>query len=129
MRHQDRIASLQYNGIETIEFDLTAAKFGFVRSLLNVRSGTADHIAALNLINAKALVFGTEFVSQVDVIRRAVPSLSVLICVGGAESWCDEYEAVLAKAKTRDPVRQITENDWHSIYFTSGTTARPKVSC
>src|SRR5688500_11468227 len=40
--YQDRIASLQYNGIETLEFDVMAAKFGYVRSMLNARGSVAD---------------------------------------------------------------------------------------
>ena len=34
----DRIALLQRNSIETIETDLTAARFGYVRTLLNARA-------------------------------------------------------------------------------------------
>jgi acyl-CoA synthetase (AMP-forming)/AMP-acid ligase II len=72
IRHQDRVASLQYNGIETLEFDVMAAKFGLVRSFLNARSSVAEQIDALNLIRARALVFGAEFIDQVAQIREAV---------------------------------------------------------
>src|SRR3546814_5238693 len=33
-----RIATLQYNSIELIELDIAAARFGYVRTLLNARA-------------------------------------------------------------------------------------------
>ncbi len=122
----DRIASLQYNGIETIEFDAMAAKFGLVRALLNARGSVEDHIDALNLIQARALVFGAEFASQVEEIRQSVPTLNSFICIGNATPWADEYEESLARASFADPGYEVSEEDWHSIYFTSGTTGKPK---
>ena len=126
VRHQDRVASLQYNGIETLEFDVMAAKFGLVRSFLNARSSVSEQIDALNLVRAKALVFGAEFIDQVAQIREAVPSLRTLVCVGGAAAWADEYEALLGRSRADAPPDEVTQADWHSIYFTSGTTGKPK---
>ncbi|MDB5812537.1 MAG: AMP-dependent synthetase [Betaproteobacteria bacterium] len=126
LQPQSRIASLQYNGIETIEFDVMAAKFGYVRALLNARNSVAEHIDSLNLVQARLLVFGAEFIQQVDEIRGAVPTLEFCICIGGSTTWAAEYEAVLSRAAAAPATHVVNENDWHSIYFTSGTTGKPK---
>ena len=124
--HRDRVASLQYNGIETLEFDVMAARFGLVRSFLNARSSVEEHIDALNLISAKALVFGAEFAGHAAKIRAAVPSVEAFVCVGASTPWADEYEESLARSCADDPHHVVSEQDWHSIYFTSGTTGKPK---
>ena len=126
IRHQDRIASLQYNGVETLEFDVMAAKFGYVRALLNARNSVAENIDALNLVRARALVFGVEFADQIEEIRRSVPTLCAFACVGGSTPAAEEYETLLARASANEPGYAVTEADWHSIYFTSGTTGKPK---
>jgi acyl-CoA synthetase (AMP-forming)/AMP-acid ligase II len=126
IRHQDRIASLQYNGVETLEFDVMAAKFGYVRALLNARNSVAENIDALNLVRASALVFGAEFADQIGEIRRSVPTLRALACVGGSTPAAEEYETLLARTSANEPGYAVTEADWHSIYFTSGTTGKPK---
>ena len=44
----DRIASLQRNSIEAIETDIMAARFGYVRTLLNARGSADDHTHCIN---------------------------------------------------------------------------------
>src|SRR3546814_899315 len=103
-----------------------AAKFVYVRSMLNARGSVADHIDQLNLSKAKFLLFGSEFLEQADEIRRNVPSITSMICVGSGNSSVAEYEEQLADADAAEPSQAVSESDWHSIYFTSGSTGRPK---
>lgn len=121
-----RIASLQQNGIEALEFDLMACRFGFVRTLLNARSSAEEHIRQLNTIGASFLVFGSEFAEHAAMIRAGVPSLEHMICVGKSTSFADEYEESLARSYPSPPEIDVTEADGHSIYFTSGSTGTPK---
>src|SRR5688572_10961402 len=72
---QARIASLQYNSIETLEIDLMSARFGFCRTLLNARSGAADHLDVLADCETTVLVFGAEFTQTVDALRAQLPHL------------------------------------------------------
>ena len=71
-----RIASLQYNSIETFEVDATAARFGFVRTLLNARYGLDDFEHALGHSGACALVFDAAFTETVDKLRARRPTRS-----------------------------------------------------
>lgn len=123
---KSRIASLQYNGIEALEFDLMACRFGFVRTLLNARSSAEDHIRQLNAIGASFLIFSSDFAEHAAAIRSGVPNLQTMVCVGGSTPFADEYEESLAQSDPAPPVIDVAEADGHSIYFTSGSTGTPK---
>lgn len=124
--YQGRIASLQFNSIESLEFDLAAARFGYVRTLLNARGGAEDHLHALTDCEAGALVFGAEFTEHVEKLRDRLPHVASYICVGDGPSWARNYDELLGRAAPTAPACEVQESDWHSIYYTSGTTGKPK---
>lgn len=122
-----RIASLQYNSIETFEVDATAARFGFVRTLLNARYGLDDFEHALGHSGACTLVFDASFAETVDKLRARLPKLCHYICVGERNpAWAMRYEDLAGAQEADAPPYRVDETDWHSIYYTSGSTGRPK---
>ncbi|SLN71062.1 AMP-binding protein [Oceanibacterium hippocampi] len=121
-----RIASLQFNSIETLEIELLASRFGFVRTLLNARNEASDFEYALNHCGARALFFSDRFTPVVEQLRERLTSVQVYVCIGDAPSWAVSYEDLIASAKNAPPAYEVGEDDWHSIYYTSGTTGRPK---
>jgi long-chain acyl-CoA synthetase len=122
-----RIASLQYNSIETFEVDATAARFGFVRTLLNARYGLDDFEHALGHSGACALVFDAAFTATVEKLRPRLPKLRHYICIGdNAPAWAMRYEDLAGVPDADAPPYPVEEDDWHSIYYTSGSTGRPK---
>jgi acyl-CoA synthetase (AMP-forming)/AMP-acid ligase II len=126
LRKGDRIASLQYNSIETIEIDVMAARFGFVRTFLNARSDLASHIHALNDCGAKLLFVGPEFADQVGEVRRLVPAVGAFVAIGHSSPWADDYETMIGGVAASGPSEDVVAQDWHSIYYTSGSTGKPK---
>jgi acyl-CoA synthetase (AMP-forming)/AMP-acid ligase II len=126
VRRGERIASLQHNSIEMLEVDVTAACFGYVRTLLNARGNAADHRHALQLTAAKALIFGAEFAGQIAGLRSELPLIEHYICVGDGPAWALDYTQLLSEATPLPPQDEVGEDDWHSIYLTSGTTGKPK---
>jgi len=129
LRKGDRIASLQFNSMETIELDVAAARFGFVRTLLNARGDLASHRHAINDCGAKVLLFGAEFSPQVAQLRASLNKVDITIVVGDGESaisGCHLYEDLVGRAKPLRPAYEVNESDWHSIYYTSGSTGKPK---
>ncbi|MFK7967537.1 MAG: AMP-binding protein [Burkholderiaceae bacterium] len=122
-----RIASLQRNSIEAIEFDVMAARFGYCRTLLNARSTAEDHEYVLSHSGATALVFGAEFIEHLGSIRDRLRGVSTFICVGeGAPAWALSYNDLLCNASAAHPPWSVDEGDLHSIYYTSGSTGQPK---
>ena len=124
--YQARIASLQFNSIESLELDLAAARFGYVRTLLNARGGAEDHLHALIDSRATVLVFGAEFTEHVAGLRSRLPDIALYICVGDGPAWAADYDDLLERAPETAPFYEVQETDWHSIYYTSGTTGKPK---
>jgi len=126
VRPGETIAAIMHNAIELVEFDAAAARFGFVRSMVNVRAPMDDHIYCVNFINARAIVFEAAMTEHVEKMRDHLDTVEHFICVGGNASWALNYEDLLSKARAQRPDSFPSDTDLHSIYFTSGTTGRPK---
>lgn len=122
----ETIAALMHNKIELVEFDMAAMRFGFVRTMVNVRAPMRDHQYCLNFATARVLVFEAEMLDHVDAMRSELEHVVHFICVGGKADWALDYEEVLAKAHAQGPRTMPAQDDLHSIYFTSGTTGQPK---
>lgn len=122
-----RIASLQFNSIETFELDLMSARAGFVRTLLNARYSLDDFDYVLNHCRAEVLFFGAEFEESVLRLRSRLPAVSLYVCIGGrCPEWAVAYEDLLASGDPQWRAGPVDESDWHSIYYTSGSTGKPK---
>lgn len=126
VRPRARIASLQHNSIETLEFDLMAAKFGFVRTMLNARGGLEDHLHVLADCGASVLLFEAGFADVAEKLRERLPHIELCLCCGGGPVWAHSYEESLSRSSSAEPGYEVAESDLHSIYYTSGTTGRPK---
>jgi len=126
LRKGDRVASLQFNSHEVLEVDLACVKSGLARVLLNARAAAADHAYILADCGARALVFGPEFADDVEQLRPAVPGIEHWISTRGSGAGTVDYEALLAAATPDEPSAHVGGEDLHSLYYTSGTTGRPK---
>jgi long-chain acyl-CoA synthetase len=122
----ETVAVLMRNSIEIVEFDSMAARFGFVRTMLNARGSKEDHEYCLNFSSAKALIFEIDMLQHVDEMREQLEHVNIFICVGGKSVWSLNYEELLNKAQGHSSNWTPVESDVHSIYFTSGTTGLPK---
>ncbi len=92
---------------------------------------TAKDIAyRINQAGAKAAIVSPEHVEKVDAIRSECPTLDHLIVVGDASgdwlSFADLCEAQNGGLVAQD-VAPFSSEDTMMIYFTSGTTALPKM--
>jgi len=121
----DVVAGIMPNKHELVELDLACATGGFLRTLLNSRAPAEDYVHCLNLAGAKILVFDASITPIIDSIRDQL-DVQRYVCVGGALPWADDYEALLAKASSSCEQARIAASAPHSIYFTSGTTGKPK---
>ena len=122
----DRIASLQRNTIEAIETDIMAARFGYVRTLLNARGSAGDHTHCINHCGARALIFGAGFADHVDALRDQLPGVEFFIMVGEGPDRGLRYEDLIHCHDPAPPRWTVDEHHPHSVYYTSGTTGRPK---
>ena len=131
IRKGDRVGMLLRNGCEFIETDLALSKTGIVRVPLNARLTGSDHEYMLNDSEATTLIFGEGFTEVVEAIRPNLKTVRQWICVSegyskGIAFPAIDYEALLASGSPSEPPGEVVEEDLHTLFYTSGTTGKPK---
>jgi acyl-CoA synthetase (AMP-forming)/AMP-acid ligase II len=121
------VAALLHNSIEMVEVDIATARFGFVRSWLNARGTLADHEHCLTLTGASVLFADAGTLTDARILAERVPTIRAVIAVDaqGGDGVLS-YDTLLAAAEPRPSPHHPMPQDRHSVYFTSGTTGRPK---
>jgi acyl-CoA synthetase (AMP-forming)/AMP-acid ligase II len=73
------------------------------------------------------MIFGEEFTDRIDAIKDALPTIEHYCFVGkDAPSYSEPLEKVLKAASSNPPGIEMTLADPCGLYFTSGTTGKPK---
>jgi len=121
-----RVACLQYNSNYSFELFLGMWKAGIVMVPLNTRDSAIQNIDILKDSEATALIFGSEFVDQIEQIRKALPSIKEFICHGDHNGMFIGYESILNSSDASEPNFDLDENDIYKIHYTSGTTGSPR---
>jgi len=126
----DKVVHLMMNSIEWLP-----AYFGVLRTgawvvPLNFRFSADDIKYCSEIAEARAFIFGEEFVDRVEPIKNSLDkTVADYIFVGPEESrpdFAEQYTEMLANASD-DPLQVESDlNDSAALYFTSGTTGTPK---
>jgi len=126
-RKGDKIAILLMNCLEWLPIYFGILKAGCMAVPLNFRY-TADEIKyCLDLADAEALVFGTEFIGRVEQIADRIPRVRARLYVGeDCPSFAESYRKLVPYCRSDSPAIPMTEDDEAAIYFSSGTTGFPK---
>jgi acyl-CoA synthetase (AMP-forming)/AMP-acid ligase II len=123
----DKVIHLMMNSI-----DWLIAYFGVVRTgawivPLNFRFTSDDIKYCVDTAEPKAMIFGEEFTERINAIQDAMPTIEHFCFVGKeAPSYSELFEKVLETSSSNPPTREITHADPCGLYFTSGTTGKPK---
>jgi acyl-CoA synthetase (AMP-forming)/AMP-acid ligase II len=121
------VAILLPNCPEYIEADFALIKAGLVRLPLNSRLSAGDCIYMMGNAEAKALIFGSEFLETVRKIRSQVETVQYFIHVGDSDSGFSESFTGILSSESQSEVRvDVEDGDPYQILYTSGTTGRPK---
>ncbi len=130
IRKDDKVVHLMMNCIEWLP-----AYFGILRTgawvvPLNFRFSADDIKLCTDIAEAKAFIFGEEFIDRVQEIKSALDkTVEYYIYVGPEEKrppFAERYTEVLADAAVEQPEVESDLNDSAALYFTSGTTGTPK---
>ncbi|MCH9688737.1 MAG: AMP-binding protein [Deltaproteobacteria bacterium] len=125
----DRVLSMIPRIPAFYEAMIGAMKVGVV-SMPGTNLLTSNDIAyRLRASGAKAVIVTAEHADKVDAIRAQCPSLELSILIGADRPGWTRFETLLATAepleRSEAPVTRAT--DTMLVYFTSGTTAHPKM--
>jgi len=77
--------------------------------------------------DVKMVVTTPENAEKVESVRGQCPTLERLLLVGGKRAGWESFEAAMAAAPTTASLRKTRSDDPMIVYFTSGTTAGPKM--
>jgi len=128
VRKGDKVIHLMMNSI-----DWLITYFGIVRTgawvvPLNFRFTSEDIKYCVDVAEPKVMVFGPEFIERIDAIKDDCPTVENYIFVGEGERppYAEAFEKVMEDVPSSPPSVEIAYEDPCGLYFTSGTTGRPK---
>ena len=128
----DRVAFLAVNSHRLLEAYYGVLEAGAVLLPLNIRLSAVELGYILNDAGATALLFDEHFLPLVESFRGDLKTVATFCQMGGtpaAESWLlqEPYEVQLnAAAPYSTDVAVVDEYAVAEIFYTSGTSARPK---
>ncbi len=131
IQKNDKIAIIHRNCHRYLETYFAAAKIGAVLVPINYRLSGEDFVFILNDSQAKWLIAQPDLVSCLKDKKHELPMLRGIILTDSttAKNWpdCLLYETLIEEAQSKNEISLgIADSDIAQIYYTSGTTGRPK---
>jgi fatty-acyl-CoA synthase len=130
LQRNDRLAILHENCHVFLEAYFAAAHLGLILVPLNFRLSPKELAMILNDSGSRLLIAQQAFREKVGALSALVPGVDkVLWSQKGQEESAGEtdYEALLARRESPGaPELNIKDDDVAQLYYTSGTTGRPK---
>jgi acyl-CoA synthetase (AMP-forming)/AMP-acid ligase II len=129
IRPKERIAFLMANCAEYVFCEYAVAKAGATRVPLAVLLAPDDHIYMMNFARCTTLIYHVKFVERVLAMQPKLETVQRFICIGGEPPEGHlGLDALMARGANLDtpPAPVVDPEDIAGIYFTGGTTGRPK---
>ncbi|HUH17531.1 MAG TPA: long-chain fatty acid--CoA ligase [Methylomirabilota bacterium] len=125
-RRGDRVGMLVPNCCQGLETILAPMKAGLAVVPMNVRLHPAEHAYLLNDSGARILVYHEQFRDHVASIRADLTTVERAVCIGEGGPGDVGFEAVQDGQPATPPDVAIDPDDLAWLFYTSGTTGRPK---
>ena len=122
----DRLAMLIFNCPQMLEALFAAFKAGLAAVPINFRLHPAEYAYIVAQSRAKAMVLGPEFNEPVLRLRDRLPQVGHFLALADAGGELKDYETVLAQGGPEFAVVDVAPDDPAWLFYTSGTTGRPK---
>ena len=126
----DKVALLLMNCLEWLPIYFGILRTGAWVVPLNFRFNADDIQYCTHLAEAKAMFFGDVFIDRINTIKSVLDqTIRTYIFIGPEKmrpDYTDAYSSLLDSGSPTDPGVQIDSADSAGLYFTSGTTGRPK---
>ena len=121
----DRVGILAYNCPQCFEV-IGLGKAGRVSVPLNYRSVGRELAYLINDSGINTLILGSEFVDVVNSIRHEVDGVRNFICLDAELENMVGYEQLISRFPPDEPTDDVEPDDPCVLFYTSGTTGRPK---
>jgi len=127
LKKGDRIGVLVHNCHQFIELYFAAAKTGSVFCPYNNHFMQQELKDILDYSIPRFLVVDPDFLDTVSILQPELNSVEKYICLEKPNlSFAEDYESLLVRGRSKEPDVNVLEDDVLSIFFTGGTTGRPK---
>jgi acyl-CoA synthetase (AMP-forming)/AMP-acid ligase II len=127
LQQQERVAILSNNNLEYLEIAGACAFGGFCAALFNFRLAGPEVEWLIKDAVPKVLFFEARFATLVDALRPGFPDLLHYVCIGGdCPSWAVSFEGLMDSGDALGAPLRARSTDILFLFFTSGTTGKPK---
>jgi len=123
-----RVSFITANTHQLLEAYFGVLEAGGILNPINIRQSPRDIAYILDHAGSQFLFFHDDFLPLVRAIKDAAPTLRAFVVMEGAggDIATHEYDALLASASAEYHPPAIDENDIAELFYTSGTTGKPK---
>ena len=128
----DRVVHLLMNSLEWLPIYFGILRTGAWAVPLNFRFVARTIQRCTRTAEAKALVFGEEFIERIDAVKTDLDAhVRHYVFVGPRDltpAYAESFEDFIADADATAPAIKLHLEDEAALYFTSGTTGTPKAT-
>ncbi|MBI2542187.1 long-chain-fatty-acid--CoA ligase [Candidatus Woesearchaeota archaeon] len=122
----DRVAQFMPNSLELVYSLLGNFKNGSIIVPMNIGFKEQEIQHILHDSGAKAVIVDKERLPIVRNVMQSLPNLKTIILVDGNEESVYNFHELMKKASDKEPTVVIKDEDHSIIFYTSGTTGKPK---
>ena len=123
----DKVGILLMNCLEWLPIYFGILKTGALAVPLNYRYASDEIKYCVELADIDVLFFGSEFIGRIEKICDELINVRHLYYVGdNCPSFAENYLHLATNYSSYFTKRDLTEDDYGAIYFSSGTTGFPK---
>jgi len=121
----DHIGILAYNCPQYFEA-FALSKAGLVCVPLNFRSVARELVYLINNSEINTVIVAKEFIEIINSIRNDIQGVKNFISLNCDMEGMHSYEDLIRGHAAAEPVNALSPEDDAAIYYSSGTTGRPK---
>jgi long-chain acyl-CoA synthetase len=125
VKEGDHVGILAYNCPQYYEA-FALSKAGLVCVPLNFRSVGRELVYLINNSEINTIIVAKEFIGLINSIRSEIKGVQNFISLNSSEKGMEDYEDLIKSHEPFEPRDSINPEDDAAIYYTSGTTGRPK---
>jgi len=124
----DRVSFLSHNTHQLLEAYYGVIEAGAILNPINVRLTPQDIGYILNHSGSTAIFYHKDFAPLVQAVRSSLDLTRIFVVLEDEASGIatHEYEGLLASATQEYHPPEFDENDVAELFYTSGTTGKPK---